>query len=207
MRCTAIALLCSTVLLAQQPTGVPVFKSDTNLVVITVFAKDKEGRPVRGLTKEDFTVLENGKPQSISVFEFQNLDDPDAAIAARTVEAVPTPGAPGAAAATTPAPDSPLKYRDRRLIVLYFDWSSLADADQVRALDAGKEFVRKQMTSADLVSIATFGSVMKIEEEFTGDKDRLIARLGKIQPGAFSELSADAATEEIPIRTPPFRPT
>jgi VWFA-related protein len=197
MRRTVLALLCSAVLLAQQPGDIPVFKSDTNLVVITVFAKDKDGRPVRGLTKEDFTVLENGKPQSISVFEFQNLDDPDAVRADRAVVAAPGTDAPGAPAATTPAPDSPLKYRDRRLIILYFDWSSLAEADQVRALDAGKEFVRKQMTPADLVSIATFGSVMKIEEEFTGDKDRLIARLGKIQPGAFSELSADAATEEI----------
>jgi len=191
MRRIISSLICSAALIAQQPGTVPTFKADTNLVIVTVFARDKEGRPVKGLTKDDFIVLENGKPQTISVFEYQNLDLPETA---KPVE-VETPSSP--TAPSTPAPESPLKYRDRRLLVLYFDWSSLADADQVHALDAAKEFIRKQMKPADLVSIASFGTIVKIEEEFTGDKDRLMARLDKIQPGAYSELSADAATEEV----------
>ena len=44
----------------------PLFRTSSNLVVVTVFAKDKTGNAVAGLKKEDFLLLENGKPQAIS---------------------------------------------------------------------------------------------------------------------------------------------
>ena len=41
-------------------------------------AKDKNGKAVEGLKPEDFTVLEDGKPQKISVFEYQRIStDPE----------------------------------------------------------------------------------------------------------------------------------
>ena len=49
------------------------FKSATNLVVVNVIVRDKKGAIVEGLKPEQFTLLENGKPQTISVFEFQRL--------------------------------------------------------------------------------------------------------------------------------------
>src|SRR2546430_7317906 len=57
---------------AQQPFAI---KIDTQLVVETVFVKDRDGRAIEGLTEKDFTVSEDKAPQTIRVFEFQKLDD------------------------------------------------------------------------------------------------------------------------------------
>lgn len=47
----------------------PTLKTKAQLVVVDVVVTDAAGQPVRGLRKEDFKVLEDGKPQTISVFE------------------------------------------------------------------------------------------------------------------------------------------
>ena len=52
------------------------FKTSSNLVIVNVFVRDKSGTPVEGLKKDDFKLLEDGKNQSIAVFEFQKLEDP-----------------------------------------------------------------------------------------------------------------------------------
>src|SRR5579884_3264864 len=49
------------------------FETTTDLVVVDVNVRDRDGRPVEGLKKEDFTIFEDGKPQQIAVFEFQRL--------------------------------------------------------------------------------------------------------------------------------------
>ncbi|HET9840122.1 MAG TPA: VWA domain-containing protein [Candidatus Angelobacter sp.] len=58
----------------NQPSGYQsssVLRATTRLVVIDVVATDGKGEPVPGLKAEDFTVLEDGKPQKISGFTFQ----------------------------------------------------------------------------------------------------------------------------------------
>jgi VWFA-related protein len=57
----------------QQAAGPPkpVLKANTRLVVVDVVAADSTGRPVSGLEIHDFTVLEDGRPQKISGFSFQ----------------------------------------------------------------------------------------------------------------------------------------
>jgi VWFA-related protein len=160
-------------------------------VLVTVFARDKQGKPLAGLKKEDFTLLENGKPQKISVFDFQNLDVPPPAQALVARESQAT-----APATPAPAPQGSQRYRDRRLLVLYFDWSSLPAADQVRAKEAAVKFIRDQMTPADLVSIVSFGSKLKVDQEFTADKDLLLELIGKFQTGVMSELAAAVSDDD-----------
>jgi VWFA-related protein len=46
----------------------PVIRSSTRLVQVSVFVQDGKGKPITGLEKEDFTVLDQGKPQKIAVF-------------------------------------------------------------------------------------------------------------------------------------------
>src|SRR6476660_9788529 len=43
-------------------------KVATRLVQVNVVVTDKKGEPIRGLTKDDFTLLDSGKPQTISFF-------------------------------------------------------------------------------------------------------------------------------------------
>ena len=47
----------------------PVFRSTTRLVQVDVVVTDKQGRPIPGLKQSDFTVLQDGKPQNVHVFE------------------------------------------------------------------------------------------------------------------------------------------
>src|SRR5712671_6256188 len=60
----------------QQPFTIRI---DTQLVVETVVVKDKDGKNLEGLTDKDFTVTEDGVPQTISVFQFERLEDTPAA--------------------------------------------------------------------------------------------------------------------------------
>jgi VWFA-related protein len=55
-------------LLAAPGTGDFVLRSDVRLVLLDVSVGDRDGAPVSGLSKENFVVLENGKPETIKVF-------------------------------------------------------------------------------------------------------------------------------------------
>src|SRR3569623_334248 len=52
-----------------------VFKTGTQLVVVNVIVKDKDGKFIESLKASDFTVTEDGKQQALKVFEYQKLDD------------------------------------------------------------------------------------------------------------------------------------
>ena len=159
------------------------FATTTQLVVEDVLIKGKDGKPVLGLKPTDFTITEDGKPQKISVFEFQTLEGELADSASVPVKpAVQTaapkpPEKPGVKPLTTIeiAPERPgdLKYRNRRLMVMFFDMTSMPIQDQKRAQTAALKFLQTQITPADLVAIMTFSSDVKVVEDFTDDRDQL----------------------------------
>jgi VWFA-related protein len=152
---------------------------NSQLVVETVEAKDKKGNFIPGLTAKDFTVTEDGAPQTINIFEHEQLsatstplprskpDDEDITIYKTLTRTKLAPE----------APDSN-KYKDKRLLVLYFDMSSMQPEDQVRALAAAETFVRTQMTTDDLISIMRFnGGSVDILQDFSADRNRLLSIL------------------------------
>lgn len=171
----------------------PVFKTSANLVIVTVFVRDRDGRPVEGLKKNDFIVTENGVPQTISVFEFQRIDTPEGAPGAVAGERVePAPAAPAAAAPVAIAPER----RDKRLLVLFFDWSSMSPAEEIRAVDAAKKWITSQMAPNDLVSILGFSTKLKVEQDFTSSREALLETLELHEPGTFSDLVSELGLEE-----------
>jgi Ca-activated chloride channel family protein len=62
---SAIVLVSASLALGQQAT----FKAGTSLVPVLTTVLDKEGRLVPDLTQEDFTILDNGKPQEVVFFQ------------------------------------------------------------------------------------------------------------------------------------------
>src|SRR5690348_12725754 len=123
------------------------FKSESELVLVNVIARDKNGNAVRNLTRDDFTILEDNKPQKIQSFDLEQADLTPVAAPAQAILA-----APKAAVAST-APAAKLDVRDRRLIVLFYDLTSMQPDDIDRAVEAGRKFVREQMTASDLVGV------------------------------------------------------
>jgi Ca-activated chloride channel homolog len=58
-------IFCFSLLAGAQDQPVSI---ETNLVTVNVAVTDKNGNYVRGLSKDDFTVLDNGKPEDIDIF-------------------------------------------------------------------------------------------------------------------------------------------
>jgi VWFA-related protein len=169
------------------------FRAITRLVVQTVSVKDKDGHVVEGLTPNDFTVTEDGVPQTVSFAEFERLPEAAATQAAPDVPAPPPPPAatpPKAAVASTTstqiATSAPgqIRYGSRRLLVLYFDMTSMGQNDLLRAYTGARKFVTTQMTPADLVAVMTFQSAaVRANVDFTGDKDELLNVLDTLAAG------------------------
>ena len=203
---TAI-IVAASLLPAQQPPpaddGSARFTSNTQLVVQIVSVKDKSGNPVEGLTAKDFTITEDGKPQQIAFCEFQKLRDTP--VASSTVAA--TPAAPDAVKVdavvnTQIAPERPgdIRYKDRRLLAIYFDMSAMPVPDQLRALTSARQFIARQMTGPDLMAIMTFnGAAIQVLQDFTDDRDQLQTVLEKLIVGeaqGFGESTDDDATPD-----------
>jgi VWFA-related protein len=192
---TCVLLALSTPLGAQDAPAT--FKSNTNLVIVNVTARDKSGKLIDNLTKNDFVILEDGKPQIISVFELQKLNSevlppavaPEKTLVRRdnTAPVVQTPIA-------KPEPPSPERLRDRRLIALFFDLSSMQPPEQIRAQDAAVKFLTSQMTKSDMVSIMTYSNKLSVVENFTDDRDLLIADIRKMRMGDSSENAVAGQT-------------
>ena len=66
--CSIAALVIVSSAGAFQNTDVPLFRSTTRLIQVTVIPSDKNGNPVTDLGKEDFEILEDGQRQNLAVF-------------------------------------------------------------------------------------------------------------------------------------------
>lgn len=202
MKRLSALFLAASLLFAEQQSD-PVFRTETKLVVVTVYVRDKQGAAIKGLGKQDFILIENGKPQTISVFDFQNIQSVSA-IQTATVAGATTVEADTKAPAVV-SPSGEIRYRDKRLLVLFFDWTSLQTAEQVRAKEAAAKFIREQMTSNDLISIASFGSKLTVNQEFTNDRDALLDIVNRFQTGAMSELAGLSGTDVDAADTASFQ--
>jgi len=153
----------------------------SELVLVNVVAHDKKGNLVRDLKKGDFTLLEDGKKQEISTFDFENVDEPATAGAAEaTVSGAAGPGTllrSGKQAAPS------LDARDRRLILLFFDFSAMEPEQIERSVDAAKKFVGTKMQPADLIALVSLATNMRVDLDFTDDKTKLLAALTAYNSG------------------------
>ncbi|HLK50965.1 MAG TPA: VWA domain-containing protein [Bryobacteraceae bacterium] len=178
------------------------FGATTQLVVEDVIVKSKDGNPVQGLKASDFTITEDGKPQKISVFEFQTLEQeaaPAPAIPSRPSTEPPPAVKPVTAVQIAPEKPGDLKYRNRRLMAMFFDLTSMPIQDQIRAQNAALKFLRTQMTRSDLMAIMTFSSDVKVVEDFTDDRDKLEKDIKSLIIGegqGFEALDSDDSTSD-----------
>ena len=194
-RVAVVVLAAGAVVVAQQPAQQPpaaTFRSTTRLIVQTVSVKDKDGKPIEGLTAKDFIVTEDGEPQTVSFAEFQRLPTiqvtasgqvtigdgtPDVAtpVAPRARPRPRTASRPRRTRASHRRAPGDIRYRNRRLLVLYFDLTALPPPDLLRAYNAARKYINTQMTPADLVAVMGFqGGGVRVKQDFTDNKDELL---------------------------------
>lgn len=193
---------------AQQE-GRPTFRVGTTTVSVDVVVRDRSGNIVRGLTAADFTVLEDGRPQQIETFTFQEIvDQPRQPLEATAVLAgveerlkEEVQRVPGAAPATVEAqPVTAADLAGRRLVVLLFDISSMQPEEVQRAVDSAKKYAEESMAAADTVAVVTIGSNLNVLTDFTSEREDVVAALQSL---AYSDgtavppvTAATAATDE-----------
>src|SRR5467141_807075 len=152
----------------------------SELVLVNVVAHDKKGNLVRDLKKGDFTLFEDGKKQEISSFDFENVDELQTAGAA---EATVSGAAAGALLRAGKQAAPPLDARDRRLMLLFFDFSAMEPEQIDRSVDAAKKFVEAKMQPADLMALVSLATNMHVDLDFTDDKTKLLAALTAYSSG------------------------
>ncbi|MGE0393490.1 MAG: VWA domain-containing protein [Vicinamibacterales bacterium] len=175
------AIAVSPRLAAQQP----VFRANTRLVVETVTVTRKDGTPIEGLTPNDFLVTEDGVPQTVAFAEFQRIDAaaPPATSAPASAAPPARPDAPPPAIQGGIARSQPgdIRYRDRRLLVLYFDLSAMPPADQMRAYTNALQYLDTQMTPLDLVALMAFqNGAVRVRQDFTDNRAALREQIQRL---------------------------
>lgn len=168
----------------------PTFRASVDLVHLDVSVLDRNRRPVRGLVPADFTLLEDGTPQRISVF--QAVDIPDAA-------------PPATAWLRDVAPDvrSNAGLQDRRLFLLLLDDATLqSDLRAVRNMKDVARRVVERLGPSDLAAVV-FTRDNRNSQDYTADRARLLGAIDKVTIGSrdmTSPLFADMGVDSLDDR-------
>jgi VWFA-related protein len=150
---------------------------DVELVTVEVFALDKKGKPIRELKKEDFRLYEDGKQQTIESFD-EVIGD-----------------------ATSPAMSGDADEGDvgrGKIVILLFDDSTIIPSHLKPARDSAAKFVSEHMRPQDLFAVASFSLSLKILQNFTRERGKI---LKAIDLPAVS--SASPPRQDLSVDRPP----
>jgi VWFA-related protein len=176
---------------AQEETRqTPTFPRGVELVRVDVVVTDKSGRPVTGLGQDEFTLLDEGQPQTIETFEAVDLPVPASTGRApgrpRVVANVPAPGEP-------PPPEG-------RSFVVVFDNMHLTPLHAQRAKGAVAAFLEKGGHEGDRVSLIATGGGAWWTTRFEAGRADLIAILKNLDGRRAPDSSYDRMTDYEAMR-------
>jgi VWFA-related protein len=164
------ALVCGLITLswavAQEQTS-PTFKSNVTMIQVPVVVRDRDGHAVGDLKKEDFQLLDNGKPVEIAGF---SEDKPGS-------HAVPDRSLPDPNGAARPAA-APMDVPERFIAYFVDD----ANIHGISILQRVREAATKQINAlqpGDRIAIVT--SSCTLTQEFTNDRAKLLDALAHLQ--------------------------
>ncbi|HEX3580633.1 MAG TPA: VWA domain-containing protein [Thermoanaerobaculia bacterium] len=150
---------------------------EVHIVNVDVVVTDRAGKTVTGLTRDDFEILENGKPQTITNFEEIRGNSSQPTIAA----------APATASAT------PVAARPRRFL-LFVDSHSLDPTVRTEVVASMEHFVDTKMGPNDEASVVGWNGTLNILAGFTRERATLHAALKKAgETGSVAALSTPLA--------------
>lgn len=153
------------------------FKVHSNVVLVRVVVRDRDGKVVRDLKKEDFRLEDNRKAQMISSFSAETPGSHATAVKFDTDSgAAPSEGSP-----VKPA-ELPLRF-----ITMYFDDLHLSTQDALLSRQAATKLLAV-MQSGD--RLALFTSSGQVEQDFTSDRSKLEDALIRVVPRPLTNRSA-----------------
>jgi VWFA-related protein len=164
---------------SQQPT----FKLRVDYVEVDVVASDRQGNLIRDLKKEDFQVLEDGKPQAITTFSLVDIP----------IERYDRP-----LFATAPIePDVKSNERpfDGRVYVMVIDDLHTRFGRSQRVKIAARQFIERRLGANDLMAIVHTAGSTDANQEFTTNKRLLLAAVDKTQGRRLDSATANKTAE------------
>src|SRR5687768_16771191 len=185
MRNFALPLIFAAVVLQSPvrgqapPTPGVTFQVEVNYVDVDVVVTDEQGRFVTGLTRDDFAVFEDGKPQKIDTFSLVDVpvEKPDEIVVeGRTIRA------------DTRTNREPF---DGRVYVIVLDDLDVSAMRSGPVRDAARQFVRDHMAANDLGAVVYTSGRSDAAQEFTTDRELLIRAIDKFQGRRMRSLSLD----------------
>jgi len=175
----------------------PTFAVESSMVVVDVTVRDREGKLVDGLKREDFEVYEDSALQDIVTFSAEKIAIGPAIVPAAGDEKVSAPPPlPPEIVNLDLNPGGSVQREamaGKRLIILFYDLSSLGTEDLIRSVDATREFIAEQCGPQDLIAVATYSSILSLVQDFTNDSDLILEILDSLS----STDSADAESEDL----------
>jgi VWFA-related protein len=177
-------LCCTTDPAGQQPRSpgppepqTPTFKLQVEYVELDVRVTDAKGNFVRNLTQDDFQVLEDGNPQTITAFSLVDIP----------IEPSNQPGSPSAPIERV---ESNERRFDGRMYAMILDDLNTHPDRTARTKNAARRFIERHLGGNDLMAVV-FTQANEPVQEFTSDKRLLLAAVDKF------------VGQEIPERTVP----
>ncbi len=151
---------------AQKPLQ---YEVTVSLKLIQVYVTDKDGKPVTDLTKDDFTVLDNGQPVAITEFEKHELQ--------------PAPEENRRPAEAETLIETPVETRAlNRRFILFFDFAFNSQKGVVAGVQAALHFLDTQVLPGDEVALFSYSMIkgLKVHEYFATDHDKVREAVTKI---------------------------
>ena len=186
MRYFALLLVVAVVILqspavhgqgAQAP-GVT-FQVEVNDVDVDAVVTDAQGNFVTGLTRDDFEVFENGKPQKVDTFSMVEIP------VEKPAEFV-YQGRPVVADTQTNR-----KPFDGRVYVIVLDDLDVSAMRSTPVKDAARKFVREFMGANDLAAVVYTSGRKDAAQEFTTNRELLVASIDKFIGQRMRSLSLE----------------
>jgi VWFA-related protein len=166
--------------------GADVIRLGVELVRVDATVTDARGQHVRDLTAADFELLQDGRPQPISTFDYVRLSALE-----RPLDAGLRPRNPG--------PTRPLAPHEvRRTIALVVDDLGLSLDSTARVRTVLQRFLDTQMQPGDLVAILRTGAGMGAMQQFTSDRRALQAAADSVRWNMSGRISVFQTTELYP---------
>ncbi|HYM60025.1 MAG TPA: VWA domain-containing protein [Thermoanaerobaculia bacterium] len=162
---------------------------EVHVINVDVVVTGKDGKPVRGLTKDDFELFENGAKRDIS--NFAEVDSPVTA----------APSSPATASAPAPASVAPAagEHADlrSRKIVLFLDESSLRPFNRNKVLTAARGFLQQIVRPNDQVMLLSWRPGLQVEMPFSSDTNTLTEKLAAIEKTSTSGTALFAEEQRV----------